>query len=194
MITGECNCGAIQYEADTTPTGVYVCHCSICRRFTGTNGNAVIVVSNDDFRWVSGEDEISTWRKPGHDWQMWFCRVCGSQLPGENSPTTTFIPAGSITSGSIRKRVGMKSVMKVFAIGSRSIRSIELISADAGYFFTEFFDPFIYPGVLTSPPSDTIRSSSEDGTKTRSGSDPGTRSSAISTTDMHPSSPLDSMR
>ncbi len=56
-------------------------------------------MNNDDFRWIVGEDVISTWKKPGHDWQMWFCSVCGSQLPGQNSPTTTFIPAGSIVSG-----------------------------------------------------------------------------------------------
>ncbi|MHA7817838.1 MAG: GFA family protein [Pseudohaliea sp.] len=62
-------------------------------------GNAIVIVSSDGFRWTSGEDLISTWKKPGHDWQMWFCSVCGSQLPGENSASTTFIPAGSITAG-----------------------------------------------------------------------------------------------
>jgi hypothetical protein len=99
MVIGECNCGAVRFEADFTPEGIYVCHCSICRRFTGTNGNAVVVVNSRDFRWTSGEVLISTWKKPGQDWQMWFCSVCGSQLPGENSESTTFIPAGSITSG-----------------------------------------------------------------------------------------------
>jgi hypothetical protein len=99
MVTGECNCGAVSFEADSNPEGVYLCHCSICRRFTGTNGNAVVIVDSDGFRWTSGEDLVSTWKKPGYDWQMWFCRVCGSQLPGENSGTTKFIPAGSIKAG-----------------------------------------------------------------------------------------------
>ena len=99
MITGECNCGAVRYRVDAEATGVYVCHCSICRRFTGTNGNAVVVVSNDAFTWTGGEGQIATWKKPGHDWQMWFCGICGSQVPGENSESTMFLPAGSITSG-----------------------------------------------------------------------------------------------
>jgi hypothetical protein len=105
VVTGECNCGQVRFGINTEPSGVYVCHCSICRRFTGTNGNAVLVVGNDEFEWIEGEEYISTWKKPGHDWQIWFCRVCGSQLPGENSATTMFVPAGSITSGGERLKV-----------------------------------------------------------------------------------------
>ncbi len=99
MLTGECNCGGVQYEADARPAGVYICHCSICRRHTGTNGNAVVVVGKDVFRWLRGEALIASWRKPGHDWQIWFCRECGSQLPGQDSDTMMFIPVGSLTSG-----------------------------------------------------------------------------------------------
>ena len=99
MIGGECNCGAIRYEADAEPAGVFICHCSICRRHTGTNGNAVVIVPRGDFRWTQGEDGIASWQKPGHDWQIWFCRECGSQLPGEDSETMMFIPVGSLTHG-----------------------------------------------------------------------------------------------
>lgn len=65
MIVGECNCGAVRYQVDAEATGVHVCHCFICRRFTGTNGNAVVVVNNDKFAWIDGESHISTWKKPG---------------------------------------------------------------------------------------------------------------------------------
>ena len=99
MATGECNCGAVQFEIDADLTGVFVCHCSICRRFTGSNGIAVVVVPNDQFRWVRGQQFIATWKKPDTDWQAWFCRVCGSPVPGENDPATMFVPAGSITQG-----------------------------------------------------------------------------------------------
>ena len=59
---GECNCGAVRFEIGADPFGVFVCHCSICRRHTGTNGNAVLVLSNGEFRWISGEEKISTWK------------------------------------------------------------------------------------------------------------------------------------
>ena len=99
MASGECNCGAVSFRIECPITDVFICHCSICRRATGNNGNAVVVIDNEYFHWLTGEALISTWRKPNHDWQIWFCRDCGSQVPGENDENTTFIPAGCITQG-----------------------------------------------------------------------------------------------
>ena len=42
---------------------------------------------------------ITSWKKPGADWEKWFCRVCGSPVPGENDPKTMFAPAGCLTEG-----------------------------------------------------------------------------------------------
>jgi len=56
MLKGECNCGCVKFQTDTVPAGVFICHCSICRRHTGTNGNAVVLVNNADLHWVSGKD------------------------------------------------------------------------------------------------------------------------------------------
>lgn len=99
MARGECNCGAVQFEIDADLRDVYVCHCSICRRFTGSQGIAVVVVPKQQFRWLRGEDHVVTWQKPGRDWHAHFCRVCGSAVPGENDARTMFAPAGSITQG-----------------------------------------------------------------------------------------------
>lgn len=99
MVSGQCNCGAVTYALSADPAGVFICHCSICRRATGTNGNAVVVIGNEHFRWTAGEELIATWKKPGHDWQIWFCRHCGSQVPGANDDSRMFVPAGSVTEG-----------------------------------------------------------------------------------------------
>jgi hypothetical protein len=105
MATGACNCGAVQFEIDAPLSGVYVCHCSICRRSTGSNGIAVVVVRKDQFRWRSGQEHIATWKKPDANWQTWFCSVCGSPVPGENDPTRMFVPAGAIAEGGDELRV-----------------------------------------------------------------------------------------
>lgn len=105
MAKGECNCGAVKYAIDVDPSDVFVCHCSICRRATGSNGIAVVVVPNDRFRWVSGTEHVVTWKKPNANWQMSFCNVCGSPLPGENDATRMFVPAGSIVQGGDMLRV-----------------------------------------------------------------------------------------
>lgn len=94
MLTGHCNCGSVRFELDDTPDGVYVCHCSICRRSTGTNGIAVVLVRNDRFRWTAGEDLVTAWTKPNSNWDTWFCRACGSKVPGRNDPERMFVPAG----------------------------------------------------------------------------------------------------
>ena len=105
MASGECNCGAVRYAAEGDLWGVFVCHCSICRRSTGSSGIAVVLVPKDKFRWRAGEQHIATWKKPDTDWQTWFCSICGSPVPGENDPTRMFIPAGSITEGGEALRV-----------------------------------------------------------------------------------------
>ena len=102
MTTGQCNCGDVAFEISGELKDVIVCHCSICRRATGSNGIAVIIVDKANFTWNRGEELISTWKKPGADWQTWFCRRCGSSLPGENSATTMFVPAGLVTGDSLK--------------------------------------------------------------------------------------------
>ena len=105
MVRGECNCGAVAFEVDAELTDVFVCHCSICRRFTGSNGIAVVLAENEAFRWLRGEEGIATWHKPGADWQARFCRRCGSVVPGPNDDARTYIPAGLITQGGDDLRV-----------------------------------------------------------------------------------------
>lgn len=105
MVRGECNCGAVSFEIDTDISQVFVCHCSICRKATGSNGIAVVLTETSALSWLRGEDDIATWKKPDADWQTWFCRACGSPLPGTNDESRTFIPAGLITEGGDELRV-----------------------------------------------------------------------------------------
>lgn len=105
MATGQCNCGAVAFETDIEPTDIYICHCSICRRFTGSNGIAVVVVDNSAFRWVRGKDRITLWSKPGAKWVASFCACCGSATPGPNDEHRMYIPAGAISEGGENLRV-----------------------------------------------------------------------------------------
>lgn len=96
MTTGTCNCGAVSFEIEGDLTDVYACHCSICRRWTGANGVAVVIVPRNRLRWLRGEESIETWKKPDADWVSRFCRVCGSALPVPNDEQTLAVPAGLI--------------------------------------------------------------------------------------------------
>ena len=94
MLTGHCNCGDVSFTLSVTPEKVYVCHCSICSRFTGGDGIPVVIVPNADFQWVSGEACRRVWRKPNADWESNFCATCGSAIPGRNDDNQMFVPAG----------------------------------------------------------------------------------------------------
>ena len=105
MAQGNCNCGAVAFEIDKENSDIFMCHCSICRRYTGANGVAVIIAKNSQFRWLKGEDQIANWRKPDAQWQAWFCRICGSALPGKNDDAHMFVPAGLLSEGAEESRV-----------------------------------------------------------------------------------------
>ncbi|MEX0298526.1 MAG: GFA family protein [Kordiimonas sp.] len=97
MAEGQCSCGEVRFEIAADVSNVIVCHCSICRKSTGSNGIPVVVFAKEAFRWTRGEEKIATWKKPGADWQKCFCKICGSPLPGINDETRMYAPAGIIT-------------------------------------------------------------------------------------------------
>jgi hypothetical protein len=105
MIRGECNCGEVAFEVGAGVPGLFACHCSICRKATGSNGIVVAVVENQAFRWIRGAEPITPCGKPGTDWQIGFCRTCGSPVPGVNDRNRMFVPAGLITQGGEGLRV-----------------------------------------------------------------------------------------
>ena len=97
--TGSCNCGAIAFSVYQPLSGVFICHCSICRKSTGSGGVAVTIVKNENLLITRGEGLIKYWKKPAHDWLTQFCRECGSPLPGKNDDNHVFIPVSLLDSG-----------------------------------------------------------------------------------------------
>jgi len=105
MALGNCNCGEVVFEITNPINDVYFCHCSICRKSTGSNGIAVVVTDNSNFRWIKGKQFIKTWTKPNHDWQTSFCTECGSSLPGKNDDSRMYIPAGLLPSDNDKLKI-----------------------------------------------------------------------------------------
>lgn len=105
MPTGKCNCGSVAFEISADLSDVYVCHCSVCRRFTGSGGIAVVVVENENFRWTRGDEQRTAWENPESGWPRWFCSSCGSPLPGANDDSRMFVPVGLLSDGTEGLRV-----------------------------------------------------------------------------------------
>lgn len=97
--SGSCNCGKVQFKGLNKLEDVYICHCSTCRKSTGSSGIAVAISKVEDFIWVSGLEFVKTWKKPNHDWETSFCTTCGAPLPGTNDESTYYVPVSLLDSG-----------------------------------------------------------------------------------------------
>jgi hypothetical protein len=95
-IGGSCLCGGVAFEIDGKTGPIGQCHCSKCRKVSGTDGNAVCYANAKSFRWLRGEDLIRTYLVPnGNGWASTFCITCGSPLPhADNAKKIYFVPAG----------------------------------------------------------------------------------------------------
>jgi hypothetical protein len=80
-ITGECLCGGVKYEISGKLDGSANCHCSMCRRQSGSAYNAAGVVPPGALKWTSGEKMLGAYESsPGG--YRYFCTKCGSSLGG----------------------------------------------------------------------------------------------------------------
>lgn len=77
---GACLCGAVTFEISVTPAFYYRCHCSLCRKQSGTGFNLATLAEEGHFNWTSGESQIVSWRKPS-GYRNDFCASCGSTVP-----------------------------------------------------------------------------------------------------------------
>ena len=82
MVQGSCLCGGIQFEASEVPL-IALCHCSMCRKATGSAFEAGAPIPAEAFRLTKGADLIQTYESsPGN--HRAFCRVCGSPAPSRS--------------------------------------------------------------------------------------------------------------
>ncbi|MFT5140452.1 MAG: hypothetical protein ACI9H8_002143 [Lysobacterales bacterium] len=96
-LTGSCLCGAVKYSVTGEEKRFYHCHCSRCRKVTGT-GHASNLFVEGQLTWLAGEELLSSYMPPGAQrFKNSFCKVCGSRMPRfDEASGTVFIPAGSL--------------------------------------------------------------------------------------------------
>jgi hypothetical protein len=87
-LTGGCLCGAVRFEVGETPVSAGYCHCTRCRRRTGTAASVSATVAGSALRVVAGEELIRCWQPPEGAAKC-FCSACGAHLwarLGEDGP------------------------------------------------------------------------------------------------------------
>jgi hypothetical protein len=97
-ISGSCLCGKVSYQF-TGPIRVFqYCHCSRCRKVTGSAHASNIIIDPPGFEWLSGEDNVGRFEHPeAKHFATSFCKTCGSSLPWlTKSGKAVIIPAGTL--------------------------------------------------------------------------------------------------
>ncbi len=95
---GSCLCGQVHYEISGNLGIFQYCHCSRCRKFTGSAFASNLLVKPDQFRWLAGRELVVSYAPPEtKHFTTAFCRSCGSSLPwAAKSGKAVVIPAGTL--------------------------------------------------------------------------------------------------
>ncbi|TMO63348.1 GFA family protein [Pseudoalteromonas aurantia] len=79
MYKASCLCGVVKVEVRGPITDIIHCHCSLCRKSTGTAYATNGFVETDFFKVVEGREDITHFEfKPGR--KRHFCRHCASPI------------------------------------------------------------------------------------------------------------------
>lgn len=97
-IKGSCLCQAVTYQFRRPEYIFQYCHCSRCRKFTGSAFASNILVDPKQFEWLGGEDQVGRFEHPdARHFATCFCKICGSSLPWlSQSGAAVIIPAGTL--------------------------------------------------------------------------------------------------
>lgn len=95
--SGSCLCGAARFQISGDFDRFYLCHCSYCRKDTGSAHAANLFSSSATLEWLSGQDQAVLFNLPGTRHSRSFCRSCGSALPSlQMEGKLLVVPAGSL--------------------------------------------------------------------------------------------------
>jgi hypothetical protein len=97
-LTGSCLCGGVSYEITGEAGQFWHCHCSRCRKASGTGHATNILLKPDSVTWTAGEELLRFYKVPdAKRFATVFCSVCGSLMPRvAPDHSIAVVPAGTL--------------------------------------------------------------------------------------------------
>lgn len=114
---GTCLCRKVSYSISGNLGIFQYCHCSRCRKFTGSAFASNLLVAPEQFRWISGEEYVGRFvLEEARHFATSFCKSCGSSLPWmSQSGKAVIVPAGTLDTDP-----GIRPVQNIFC-ASRAV-------------------------------------------------------------------------
>lgn len=97
LASGSCLCGAVKFRITGEFESFFLCHCSRCRKDSGSAHSANLFSIRAEIDWLEGRANVRTFRLPGTRHAKSFCTECGSALPTHQDKLLV-VPAGSLDS------------------------------------------------------------------------------------------------
>ena len=111
-LTGGCQCGSVRYEITAEPIALYACHCSECRKQSGSSFGMSLIVPRAAFKITVGEPKCwSRSSAQGSDVRCWFCPDCGTRVWHVSSGSPTF---RSVKGGTLDEQVSLDGAVHLF--------------------------------------------------------------------------------
>ncbi|WOH36389.1 GFA family protein [Thalassotalea fonticola] len=93
-MVGQCLCRYIAFKVLGCLPNLYQCHCSLCRKLSGSTSDTATFLNIEQFQWVKGTDAISSFILES-GYRSDFCKRCGSTVPHlMQNEVQYWIPAG----------------------------------------------------------------------------------------------------
>jgi len=102
---GRCACNSVQFEFDSQPTFIAVCHCLDCKKASGGEAATYFAIPDTDFTLTTGNPKgFGYIADSGKRLERVFCPNCGARLYTRNLesfPGTVFVQIGSLDNAGI---------------------------------------------------------------------------------------------
>ncbi len=111
-LTGGCQCGNIRYQINAEPIGLYACHCSECRKQSGSVHGLSLIVLTAAFEITAGT--AKSWSRPtdrGTEMKCWFCGDCGNRIYHQSA---TWPDELSLKGGTLDQPVDVSAALHIW--------------------------------------------------------------------------------
>lgn len=95
-VMGSCLCGSVKFEIRPPYSAFRYCHCSRCRKASGSAHASNLFVPEKQFTWKAGQERVTHFDLPSaKTFAVSFCTRCGSRVPHKLRGRDDFlVPAG----------------------------------------------------------------------------------------------------
>ncbi len=95
---GSCVCGTVRFTIEGPFLAFQNCHCSRCRKASGSAHATNLFVAADQLTWTAGGESMRRFELPDAKyWSCAFCSTCGSSLPWLTGTGKVWVvPAGGL--------------------------------------------------------------------------------------------------